>query len=471
MGSVFRKAFTKPVPADAETVVRQGRRHARWRDAKGKVRTAPITVGKDGSERLALESRVYYARYRDHSGVVVEKPTGCRDEGAARQVLSELERRAERVRAGLLSPAEDKTARHLGTPIGEHFAAYIDHLRAAGTVKLHLHNTRRYLDRLASECEFSRLADLDRGPLERWLADEADKGRSARSRNTHRAALVAFANWCVGSKRLLASPLVGTPKANEDADPRRKRRAMTEEELARLLDVARRRPLLEALTVRRGKRKGEAIARVRDEVREQLDALGRERALIYKSLVLSGLRKAELASLTVAQLQLDDPSPHVELEAADEKNRQGAGIVIRADLAADLREWLGDRLAALQEQARTRGEPIPARLPGDQPVFNIPDGLIRIFDRDLKLAGIPKRDDRGRTLDVHALRTTFGTLLSKGGVSLRTAQEAMRHSDPGLTAKVYTDPRLLDVRGALDVLPGLPLRGEEKQGRGAASSG
>jgi hypothetical protein len=38
------------------------------------------------------------------------------------------------------------------------------------------------------------------------------------------------------------------------------------------------------------------------------------------------------------------------------------------------------------------------------------------------VAGIPKRDDRGRTLDVHALRTTFGTLLSKGGVMARTTQ-------------------------------------------------
>jgi hypothetical protein len=33
----------------------------------------------------------------------------------------------------------------------------------------------------------------------------------------------------------------------------------------------------------------------------------------------------------------------------------------------------------------------------------------------------------------------------------------MRHSDPKLTANVYTDPKLLDVRGALDALPSLPL--------------
>src|SRR5262249_55676280 len=153
--------------------------------------------------------------------------------------------------------------------------------------------------------------------------------------------------------------------------------------------------------------------------------------------------------LTVAQLRLDGPVPHAELDAADEKSGEGNSVAIRADLAADLRGWLADRLAAVQADARRRGEPIPARLPRETPVFDGPAGLLRTFNRDLRAAGIPKRDDRGRTLDVHALRTTFGTLLSKGGVPLRTAQAAMRHSDPSLTANVYTDPRLLDVAGAL----------------------
>ena len=47
--------------------------------------------------------------------------------------------------------------------------------------------------------------------------------------------------------------------------------------------------------------------------------------------------------------------------------------------------------------------------------------------------------------------------MSQGGVPLRTAQAAMRHSDPSLTANVYTDPKLLDVAGALEALPSLPL--------------
>jgi hypothetical protein len=92
-----------------------------------------------------------------------------------------------------------------------------------------------------------------------------------------------------------------------------------------------------------------------------------------------------------------------------------------------------------------------------------PHKLSKILNRDLKAAGIAKRDDRGRTLDVHALRHTFGMLLSKGGVAPRTAQAAMRHSKIDLTMTVYTDPKLLDVRGALDALPSLPLHGDQAE--------
>ena len=56
-------------------------------------------------------------------------------------------------------------------------------------------------------------------------------------------------------------------------------------------------------------------------------------------------------------------------------------------------------------------------------------------------------------MDVHAFGTTFGTHLCAAGVPLRIAQAAMRHSKPELTANVYTDPKLLDVAGALNALP------------------
>jgi integrase len=470
---VFKKTFTKPVPPGAETFVRKGERFARWKDRKGKARTAPLTTGKDGSDRLLIESPYYVAKYRDGAGVVQVVPTGCRDETAARRVLADLERRAELVRSNVISATEDAIGRHRTLHLTEHFDAYLASLEAAGCCGEHRSERRRQLDRLAADCRFATLADLDRGALESWLAVRARAGMGARTRNSYLASAIAFCNWCCepGNRRLAANPFDRIPKANERADPRRQRRAMEEGELLRLLDVARERPLLDALTVRKGPRKGERYANVRPEVRERLRLLGRERALIYKTLVLTGLRKGELASLTAGQLSLDGPAAYAVLDAADEKNREGNAVPLRPDLAADLRDWLADKLLRLQEAARSEGEPIPARLPADTPLFAVPDKLCKILDRDLRLAGIPKRDDRGRTLDVHALRHTFGTLMSKGGVAPRTAQAAMRHSKIDLTMSVYTDPKLLDVRGALDVLPALPLDGAGQEHAAAVATG
>ena len=498
MGTVYKESFTKPLPPGAEILIRKGQRFARWKDAKGRSRTAPMT--KDGQPRISVEAKTYTAKYRDGSGDLRRVTTGCRDEQAARAILADLERRAVRVKAKIVTAAEDAVTDHLETPLAAHVAAYQAHRTAKGLNAVRIKNTEARLKRLAADCGFQRIGDLNAAALERWLTDRAAERMSAGNRNEYRQELIGFANWCVRTGRLLGNPFAGVAKADAKADQRRKRRAMTEAELVKLLDVARRRPLLEAKMVRRGQRQGEAVANVRDDVAERLDRLGRERALIYKTLLLTGLRKKELASLTVGQLYLDGPHPFADLAAADEKNREGSAIPLRADLANDLREWLADKAAASQQatrrtatvrfdshvgkvnkrQRRDSGESegrsclpmtgVP-QLPPNTPLFNVPSGLVRILDRDLVLAGIArrtqvdgkwkidKRDERGRTIDVHALRTSFGTLLSKGGVAPRTAQAAMRHSTIDLTMNTYTDPKLLDVHGALDALPALPLGG------------
>jgi hypothetical protein len=277
MGAVFKKTVTKAMPAGAETFARKGERFARWKDRRGKTRTAPLTTGEDGSERIVIESSRYFAKYRDGGGVVRVVPTRCRDETAARQVLAELERKAELVRSGVMSASEAAVSEYQSAQLGEHIDAYDSYLQAKDACETHRTYTGRYLRRIAAECSFATLADLRRGALERWLAAQAAEGAAAKTRNTYRGALVAFCNWCVSTNRLATNPFRGIPKANEKADRRRQRRAMDEPELLRLLDVARQRPLLDALTVRRGKRKGERYAKVRPEVRERLELLGRER--------------------------------------------------------------------------------------------------------------------------------------------------------------------------------------------------
>jgi hypothetical protein len=178
-------------------VVKDGKRVARWR-VRGKLRSSPLTTGADGQPRIATRAATYTAKYRDHTGAVVERA-----------------------------------------------------------------NLRRAVLRVAAECGFATLADLSREGVERWLSAQVVEKMSARTRNYYRESLVAFANWCQEMGRLREHDLHRIPKADEKADPRRPLRALTEDELTRLLAVAQVRPLAEARTVRRGKNKGKAVARCR----------------------------------------------------------------------------------------------------------------------------------------------------------------------------------------------------------------
>jgi len=116
MGTVFKKTFTKPVPVGSEIFSRKEERYARWKDSKGKTPTARITIGKDGQDRLLIEASTYTAKYRDGEGLVREVSTGCRDETAARGVLANLQRRAELIKANVMTTTEDAIADHQHTP-------------------------------------------------------------------------------------------------------------------------------------------------------------------------------------------------------------------------------------------------------------------------------------------------------------------------------------------------------------------
>ena len=55
-------------------------------------------------------------------------------------------------------------------------------------------------------------------------------------------------------------------------------------------------------------------------------------------------------------------------------------------------------------------------------------------------------------------------MLSVAEVAPRVAQQAMRHSKMELTMNVYTDPRLLDVHGAVNKLPAMnPVAPDEDE--------
>ena len=244
MGTVYKKTVTRPLPKGAELFTKNGQSFARWKPAKGKTRTAKVTTGADGSTRILDESGTYIAKFRDGSGYVCEVSTGCRDEDAARSVLGKLERRTELVKSEVISAGEAATADHLCEPFADHFAAYALSLGTKDVSAKYLTEIGRATTRLTRDCQFDRLGDICLHPVERWLTARKSEGMSASTRNAYTEALTGFCNWAVANRRLATNPLTRLAKADEKSDRRRQRqrRAMTEAELMKLLDVARMQP-------------------------------------------------------------------------------------------------------------------------------------------------------------------------------------------------------------------------------------
>ncbi len=465
MATLYRKTYPMDMPAGAEIITRRGKPMARWVDGRGNTKMAPLH--EDG-ERIMYVSDVWYARYVDADGRDRRVSTGCREKQAAQKVLADIRTDIEKVRSGLLTPAEMETAGHVKRPLTEHVSDYLEHLKTKRVrgrkVSAHYRrNVESRLNRLLGECGFRKVGDITAEAVVRWLEDAENASMAASTRNEYLATAKAFCGWMKRSKRMSDNPLSGVQKADQASDRRHVRRALTVDEVGRLLRVARHRPVaevgrqsvplpeddkcgrsswtFESLTAanfdacyKRG------VARLTDspDRREQLEKLGRQRARFYLLAVSTGLRRKELASLTVGNLHLDViPSPYVELSGRDTKNGHNAHLPLRPDVVAELRRHLDD---------------LGHDLPLDRPLFDSPPA-IRVFDADCQAAGIEKTDARGRVVDIHALRTTFCTHLAVAGVHPRVAQQAMRHSRMELTNEFYTDPILLDVAGAVNSLP------------------
>ncbi len=76
---------------------------------------------------------------------------------------------------------------------------------------------------------------------------------------------------------------------------------------------------------------------------------------------------------------------------------------------------------------------------------------------DSLAAKVARIDEEGRVADFQALRHTFITNLTRGGVAPKVAQALARHSTITLTLDRYTHLRPEDELRALDVLPDLLL--------------
>ena len=370
-----------------------------------------IEVPKRESVRNA-KGRIVYVESRkwaiEYTDIHNRRRTigGYTDKTATKQKAAEIERHLARQSEHII----DVDYEHTDKPVDRHVADWLADLDRAGRANDYTRIVRGRINRLRRDLGWGKLSSIGPGRFTDWLALQHRDGLGQRTVNHYIETATAFCNWCVAQGRLERNPLVRVSKARV-VEPRVVRRSATVDELRRLIEGAP------------------------------------KRALKYVVAVLTGLRRRELAALQWGDVILNDERPHIALRAHTTKSR-------RADSLA-----LNDEVVGWLAEAR------PADWQATDRVFDsIPTD--RTFKRDLERAGIPVEID-GRKLDLHALRTTLGTLLATSGASIREAMEQMRHTDVRLTTRVYTDPRLLDTHRAVSRLPRItPRPGQQLRATG-----
>jgi len=357
----------------------------------------------------------WYAAWRDHNGKRRTKCTFTTDKAAAKRIAAKFEADAALRRDGVIDARVESVNDHSRRSIESHLSDYEAKLKAAKRTGGHVSKTLYCIRQAVAFAGFKAAGDITADGVNRYAADRREKGDASRTVQAHLTALKGFTKWLVETDKLPRDPLASIKRPNPKADRRYERRMLLPAEWKWLRDTV----------------KGDSFGMP-----------AAQRLLLYETAIQTGLRSAELRSLTRARLFLDGQRPYITCKASDTKNGSEARQYVRPELAA-----------ALKKHAATRK--------ASAPVFTMPEdwNVAKMLRADLAAAreawldeakGDAKERKRrdesdflaetnhdGCRLDFHALRHTCGAWLAMSGVHPKVVQTVMRHSTIVLTMDTY----------------------------------
>jgi site-specific recombinase XerD len=229
-------------------------------------------------KRSKRRNEPYLIQYRDHNGKR-RTAKGFTDKGLTEELAAKLESEVRLRSSGMIDPMQSRLVEQGQIDIEEHLAAFEENMadNSAKYVSLAMMRLRR----IVAGCNFTKLATIEPEAVQTYLRSlRREEEIGHRTYNHYLQAIEAFCNWCVTTKRMLLSPLVGIEKLNTAVDVRHVRRALTAVEVGKLVQSAR-------------------------ESRKRIQGFsGEERARIYLLSYMTGLRRKEIASLTPRSFSL-----------------------------------------------------------------------------------------------------------------------------------------------------------------------
>ena len=402
----------------------------RYVDADGKR----IKKSDSGAIRRAESSKKWYGEFKNEHGIL-ERVALATDKASARAMLNKIVIDVERRISGLVSELET----HAATQLSEHLEEYGSFLEGKGDSEHHVRLTKTRITKTLEGCGFRRIADLDGVRLSAWLKElRTVDDLSSQTSNYYLGAIKGFCNWLVEHERLERNPFLSNKPLNTKLDRRHDRRAISGEEFQRLVSAANNGKIVESVS-------------------------GPDRAILYIVAAWTGFRRKELASLRRLAFHLDRDPPHIQLEANASKRKTKDRIPLHPMVVERIRDWLPKSANQFVFPLQTASGKLRK--------------TSKMMKRDLELARLTwlaesttdeerseressdflsYQDEEGLYADFHANRHTFISNLGRMGVPLATAQKLARHSDPRLTANLYTHIDMKEKSEAVAALPDLP---------------
>ena len=373
-----------------------------------------------------------------------------------RKALSPDKRVAERMLADIIRN-RDLCAAGLGIeeglerPIREISSEFLADLRMRCS-KAYADRVAAILSRIIRELRLTTIRDLQPQPFLQYRHRRLGEGISNTTANMELTVAGTMLRWAIAHGFIAFNPLQGVRKLPAGkAYEKRPRRALSEDEIARFLEAS--------IEIDRASAEHAAALRTIQGGSKGKCYAGTERALrvpqtpLWLTLLETGGRFGETVQTTWGDFS--EAGRSLTFRAGTTKNKRARRLPIRMSLVEAIN---GLRLGQLHVRGRLpiASDHIFLTPKGAPWVENRHNALKRLLDV-LERAGIPRVDERGEKIDIHALRHTFASRLARNGVGLAQAQKLLGHSDPKLTAAIYTHLDTEDLRAAVECLPPVSL--------------
>lgn len=316
------------------------------------------------------------------------------------QIPTKLSKRL--IEVGLL----DASRSEVNKPVLDHLADF-EKVMSRQCNKHHAKQTISMIRCIIEACKFQYWSDVKADDIEVYLTQ---KDISPMTAKYYATAFKHFGYWMVENKRANEAPKIRLSKAKKNYRP-----AFEMDEFMKILEATIDGPGRYGLS-------------------------GYERYMLYTIAVETGLRRAELLSLTPISFNPKDRTLFVKGEEHT-KHPEDFTRTISEATAAKMKDFVSNKMPTVKLF------PIKAAKWSSQ-----------MLHEDCKAAGVNIYNAEGKKRVFHSLRHCCGTFLTAKGVHPKLVQSIMRHKDINLTMMRYTHTLRGQEAKAVNSLPDFTVK-------------